>query len=397
MDLSTFISNVASNFRTRYIDLAQQFQRPETKSTPTPTLAAEPVAAKPETAIPVDEYIPAATTAPTTTTTTETAKPTTTKTEPSSGEGEEEATTPATENPVELKPDGTYYYRRNAKLTYELNLQFDLSTITQTIERLSEGDTSSVESFAAAGFGLQAGFDIQGFEKIQTNMTEGEASGNSRQLTKAAARGAGAFSYQDANFAVDSFYREASRVHRSINESARGAHRKAVTQFSARYRLDNQFSMSFGERFNTQTERVAADMPSEVANYVGSAGKLAAGGTTGMMNAFFDAVDSYLDGSEQKLLDNVTAFFDQAAADLGFEGAMVDAARTDLTDSITSFFDSVQAAVDQLGTWYAPEVNFSETAPAVQPIASPDLALLDAIDNSNLQPTLVEQLLEASA
>ena len=397
MDLSTFITNVASNFRTRYIDLAQQFQRPEAKTTPTPVQAEEPVAAKPEIAVPVDQYIPAATTAPTTTTTTETAKPSTTKTEPSNGEGDEQATTPATENPVELKPDGTYYYKRNAKLAYELNLQFDLSTITQTIERLSEGDTTSVESFAAAGFGLQAGFDIHGFEKIQTNMTEGEASGKSHQLTKAAARGAGAFSHQDANFAVDSFYREASRVHRTVNESARGAHRKAVTQFSARYRLDNQFSMSFGDRFNSQTERVATDMPSEVANYVGSAGKLAAGGTTGMMNAFFDAVDSYLGGSEQKLLDNVTAFFDQAAADLGFEGAMVDAARADLTDSITSFFDTVQAAVNQLGTWYAPEVNVSEASPTAQPVVSPDLALLDAIDNPNLQPTLIEQLLDAPA
>ena len=209
---------------------------------------------------------------------------------------------------------------------------------------------------------------------------------------------------------MDSFYRESSRINSMLKESTRGAYKTAVSKFSARYRLDNRFSMAFAERFNAQTERVASDLPDEVANYVGSAGNVAAGGTNEMMNSFFDAVDAYLDGSEQKLLDNVTAFFDQTAAALGFEGATVDALRTDLTNSITSFFDAVDTAVSQLGQNYVPEIDSTVTTeidlPTVTPVVTPDaaepsvnpnLVLLDALDDPMAQPSLVEQLLDATA
>lgn len=415
MELSAFFATVASNFRTKYVELAQQYQRPKEETTPQPTeqqvVPEEPV----KNEVPVDEYVPETTATPKDTTTTETKTPTATDsaakdddTTPVDDDTEQTVTTPATDSPVELKPDGTYYYQRAAKLQYKLDLQFDLTTITQTIERLADGDTTAVDSFAAAGFGLHAGFDIGGWERVTTNVDDATAGDSmSKALTRAGSKAAGAMSYRDDNFRMDSFYREASRVKSMLKESTQGAYKTAVSKFSARYRLDNRFSMSFAERFNAQTERVATDLPDDVANYVGSAGNVAAGGTTEMMNSFFDAVDAYLDGSEQKLLDNVTAFFDQTAAALGFEGETVDALRTSLTDSITSFFDAVDTAVSQLGQNYVPEIDATTTSPTLvtpevtptvtEPAVNPDLVMLDALDDTAAQPSLVEQLLEATA
>ena len=45
----------------------------------------------------------------------------------------------------DTKDYSTYYFNRQAKLDYNLQLQFNLSALTQTIQQLSEGDVLSVE------------------------------------------------------------------------------------------------------------------------------------------------------------------------------------------------------------------------------------------------------------
>lgn len=405
MDISGFFATVANNFRDKYLDLAQQYQsmRPTTITQPVET----PTQVTPS--APVDEYQPSGE-VPTDTgeVPTGTGEVPVKSDLPITGEppvaaGEQPVSTGGTTNadaptatdredlsvPIDQKPDGTYYYQRQARLDYKLDLRFNLGAMTQTIEKIADGESGSIEQFAAAAFGLEAGFDIRGVQRVRTNMIDADDPTRRHELTKAKEHHTSEFRAQSRDFKVRSFYDEATRLHRNLNESARGNHRQAVNQFALRYRLDNQFSFSQLQRFNTQTEQVAGEMPDAVGDYAVSAGNVAANGSPDMMATFFDAVDGYLNDSEAAILDKVTAFFDQAAEELGFSGAMVEQARTQLTESIEGFFDRVDQAVAQLEAKFVPEASIPviepDIAPPLEPLDSSKLSLIDALLASDVE------------
>jgi hypothetical protein len=130
-----------------------------------------------------------------------------------------------------------------------------------------------------------------------------------------------------------------------------------VNQFALRYRLDNQFSFGYLQKFNVQTQQVAAQSPDAVEGYANAAGDLALNGSGDLMSTFFDAVDSYLTDSEAALTDKITQFFDQAATELGFSEEQVAAVKDHLTDTISGFFDRVQEAMSKVETAFAPSVS----------------------------------------
>lgn len=264
---------------------------------------------------------------------------------------------------VAQNPDGTYYYQRSARLDYRLDLQFDLATFTQTVQEIADGDTTSLDQLAAAGFGLHADFDVHGYQKVKTNMTEGD--GDTRSLSRSRTRGsmrrAGAFAVQSRDFNMQSFYREALKVRSGLTEAVHGNHRAAVNRFALRYRFDSNFSFSFAQRFNVQTQRVADEQSDALAGYLDNAGAVAEKGTSQMMASFFDAVESYLNQAETKMSASTSEFLAAAGAELGFDGAMLEAAKDHLADSIEGFFGRVQSALDGLQEFYG--VTPAETVP----------------------------------
>jgi hypothetical protein len=392
MDISGFFATIANNFRSKYLDLAQQFdhlKRPiQNLPQPTPeTTAVEPQTVAPEPSLPIDTFQPSGDPTP---------KAVTPGTTTPDVDAPDTTEKPTGETPVEQKPDGTYYYQRRALLEYDLNLRFDLGTITRTVERMAEGDTTSVESFAAAGFGLHADFDVRGMQKVRTNMADTEATGRRHELTVAGQRAAGSYRAVSNDFAAQGFYKQASRIHRVLNESAQGSHRQAVNQFAARFRLDNRFSMAFAERFNVQTERVASEAPDAVERYLGSAGDVATSGTNEMMASFFDAVDGYLDQSEQAIIDNVTAFFDRAATELGFSETEIAEVRDHLTSTIETFFDRVDSALASVESRFVPqaEIPVPEVEVIEEPVVVPDVAELPEIEKVDPESLKTQAVLE---
>lgn len=385
MDFAGLFANIASNYREKYLNLAQKFnpiQMPDPVKLPEP----RPEVGTPDSpSAPVDDYTPSRDTVAAekpdgavTPNKTEGSETNATGESNQTGEtGDTEA--PAGDVPVERKPDGTYYYQRQAKLDYKLNLEFDLAAISRTVESIADGETTAIEELTAGGFGLHVGFDIKGSERVRTNMTEMDDTSRKHEVTKAKSRRAGMFAANSKDFAVKSFFKEASRVHRSLKEQSRGAHRTAVNKFAARFRLDNQFSFAHLQRFNVQTEQVASQSPDNVAGYVGSAGQVAETGSGQMMSAFFGAVDSYLGESEQAVLDKVTAFFDAAAEDLGFSGAMVEQARTHLTDTISGFFDRVETALAGMESRFVPQTEIP------MPDVIPDPAVIEPLKPADMQ------------
>ncbi|UCC45377.1 MAG: hypothetical protein JSU65_05520 [Candidatus Zixiibacteriota bacterium] len=339
-----FFAAVAVNLRNRYLTLAHLDQHqniPSRETGPTePEQTAEPE--------PVDSYVPTA------------ALPDTTDLKPYS-EPEVEtqdagADEPDSEPPaIGQNPDGTYY-RRDARLAFNLDLRFDLGAFTTTVTRLAEGATGVIDEFTAVGFGLQADFAVKGKQTVDTNMTEGATALPRHFLTvdSGKAKQLGSFQATNGAFQVESFYRQAARVRRMLDVKEHDGHRRAVSKFAFRMHIDNRFNIAFANRFNVQTQRMSEELPDQVGSYLDNAGDVAAKGTDEMMATFFDAVDGYLDRTEENLLESVVGAFDKAAAELGFSGPQTDLAREQLTDSIESFFNRVATGLDRIKSRFVP-------------------------------------------
>jgi len=356
MDISNFFAAVAASFKNRYLDQAQAVaqNRQNANQAEPKTKTVEPAAVASSPVTPVDSYEPSA----------KVTKPkaavkaakSTPNDKPTDNQKTDTPSDDTSNQPTGTNADGTYYYRRTAQLAYELDLRFDLGAILSTAKEIKDGDTASITQLAAAGFGLSAGFDIAGAQIVETNMADDSSAQAVRKQTAASARQAAALAYQNKSFALQSFYKESTDVRSSLQQTAQGAYRRAVNQFALRYRLDNQFSFGYLQKFNLQTQQVANQDPGAVSGYANAAGDLALKGSSDLMSSFFDAVDSYLTDSEAALTDKITQFFEQAAGELGFSEEQIAAVTDHLTDTISGFFDRVQAAVDTVQAAFAPSV-----------------------------------------
>jgi hypothetical protein len=356
MELYDFFAGVADSFRNHYLALAQR-----TAPLSAPKVIEAPGAT--EAAVPADSYEPDKADAPVTYD-----RPTVElpaeqdNTEPSvETDNEQAAAVPSDSEP-------SYYYRRDARLDYALNLQFDLSAFMQTVERLAEGDSKAIDQFAAAGFGLSAALDVSGRETIKTNAGDDGAKIIGRQRSVADARQLSQFAAQGSDFDVATFSREALKVRQSLKVDVHGNHSRAVNKFALRYRLDNRFAMGFANRFNVQTQQVAEQAPDSVAQYLDTAGDLALKGSNQTMAAFFDAVDGYLGETKAQLGDLVNTFLRQAAEELGFSDSSIEAAANQLTDSIDSFFTQAATAVDSIKSGFAAD-QYKIMPPALDSMA----------------------------
>lgn len=373
MGFSDYFATVASNFMKRYADMTQGLSGgyfPKHYKIENSEL--EPLSnTENVTDQPTDEYIPSTDDNNTTPVTvvpddTEGADVTAVETD---NEPVDTVNTDSDKKESGLLSDGNYYFTRRAKLDYKMDLRFDLAALTSIAAQINDGDTTAIEEFAAANFGLGARFSFSGFQKTDTNMIE-DADGPasvSKFKQSVAARQVSMFGYQSRNFTVQSFSREALSIRRSSQTIDNNEHRITVNKFSLRYQLDNQFSFAHLSRFNIQTRDVADQAPDSLGSYFESAGNVAEKGSTEMMAAFFDAVDSYLAEIEDKLVADAARFFEMAAEELGFSGEMVEAAKDQFIGTIESFFDRVNSAVDLLQSQFVPSLP-PETDVVTEPI-----------------------------
>jgi hypothetical protein len=387
MNMVSFFASVAENFKARYDSLSRALSRNETpdyyRNPSSATNTNIPVPVKPaEDSV---EISPDARKMADDSQSLQEPETTSTAATPAEVEKDIDDEAPVTpendsdeaQEPVET-PDqpATYSVQQKSRLEYRMNLEFDLGTFTRTIEKLSEGDTKSVEELFAAGFGLSADLALRGRSVTQTTGgVESEAtSGRQVSASRSRSRGVQANFYKAVgdNFAVESFTREAHRIRRSSLNINSGGHQLAINRFSMRYSLDSRFSVSNLNRFNVQTQQVADEMPESVNKYIDSAGQVAEKGSVEMMATFFDTVDSYLGQAEDRLIENAQAFLDAAAKELGFSEETMAMAKDHLVGSIENFFDRVDSAVSQLQAQYAPEMVSEPVQPEVREMVTPE-------------------------
>jgi len=272
---------------------------------------------------------------------------------------------------AEVQPDGTYFFRRSARLDYRLDLRFDLHAITQTVQQLSDGDLEALEKFTAANFGLAAAMDFKGKQVVETNMpgVEGEAPPPTqvRERSLMKSRQVQQIAIQSRQFAVRAFHREATDIMKSLKVTEQDGYRRTVNKFAYRFTMDTRLSFAFLERFNIQTQDVAEQMPESLGDYLSSAGNTAEKATPEIIGAFFDAVDAYLDGAEEQIIEKVNQFFDMAAEELGLSGALVDFARDHLLETVESFFNRVDNALADMKSHFVPSDLVQPTLPVGEP------------------------------
>ena len=256
---------------------------------------------------------------------------------------------------------------RQAELGYNLTLQFDMATFTQTIERMADGEISEVDQIAMATFGLSTEFELRGREVIEIETAQAtEQNFHALSLQSFRSRQASMFTAQSRDFQGLSFMREATDMRQKIDIKFQDNARRAVNKFALRYRSDTQFSFNFAQRLNIQTEQVSDQMPESLGGYLDSAGDVAGTGTTEMMAAFFDAVEGYLSTNHEQTSESVTAFFGQAASALGFSGTQVaEFAETNLTNTVDNFFERVSSAVSELRALHLGEPPPEPVSPTV--------------------------------
>lgn len=260
----------------------------------------------------------------------------------------------------------TYRMTRQTRLDYQMRLEFNLGAISQTAQQIADGDTVTLESLAAAGFGLSTSLDVSGYSRLEESGTGQAESGRSSTSSRSAQTAAAQFGAQSRDFALESFLRESTAIHQSLNTSVRDNYRQAVNRLSLRYRMDSGMSLSLLNRFNQQTSGLAESSPAQLAGYADATGALATGGTTDMLSAFFDAVDQYLDQAEAQLEAKAADFMTLATEQLGLSSEAVALVGDKLSDAIDSFFGKVETALGELAAAFG--TDSAALTSAVDPV-----------------------------
>jgi len=257
--------------------------------------------------------------------------------------------------------DGTYRFERRARLDYAMTLQFDLSSFSQTVARIANGDVQALEQYAAASFGLTADMSFEGSQAIRefSDVDQSQTRSMTGSSQAAGTSRSAAAGLQNRQFQIQSFMSEASQVRRGLSIQVQKNHRFATNSLAARYHFDNSLSVKYLDDFNQQTQRMAQSSPESLNDYLTTTATAARTAPSDMLGGFFAATEGYLDAAEQKLTAKAAEYFDMAAEELGFEGDLVDMAREQLVGTVTRFFDRVDTAVGQLQSYYGSQSDAS--------------------------------------
>ncbi len=275
-------------------------------------------------------------------------------------------------NPATTEPTGetSFYINKQMNLRYGMDLRFDLSSFASTVESIADGDTTSVEEFTRANFGFSADMFFKGSSKVDTNFPTEEGSNHlAKRSFDSTSLNLSKYASGSDNFALDSFYKDASRVKSRSLTINNNTHSLTINKFAARFKMDSSFGFSFLNKFNVQSNRVADSAPDSINDYMTSAGNVAEIGTTEMMSAFFDGVDAYLNAAEETLIAKAEQFFDLAAEQLGISEEFVDFAKEQFVGSISSFFDRVDSAIDSIREVHG--ITITPQIEAIEPVELP--------------------------
>ena len=232
--------------------------------------------------------------------------------------------------------------------------EFD-AVVSSFAEDAEDGQIDTI-SYTNLNIGLHAELDAKARVKEMFRDMEGPGGPlqyfRSNQRLKS--REFSAAMLRTRGFEADMFYRDSLKTSYKIRESYRNGFLKVSRKLHVRYTQDFGLNLRSLNLFNGQAE--ALDQAGNLDSYLGNTETLVDSPDTSgaLLEGFFDTVQAYLDGAEEKLLEKINSFFENLASEIGVETSSLQGAQEIMTASIGEFFDRVDGSIELTRNRYLP-------------------------------------------
>jgi len=178
-------------------------------------------------------------------------------------------------------------------------------------------------------------------------------------------------------FEADMFYRDSLKTSYKIRESYRNGFLKVSRKLHIRYQQDFGLNFRALNMFNGQAD--ALNQAGNLDSYLANTETLVDSPTTSgaLLENFFDTVQAYLEGAEDKLLEKINLFFEHLASEMGVENSFLEGAQEILAANVGSFFDRVGGTIELTRNRYLPA---SGEPPATEIPETPEEPLIEIVE-----------------
>jgi hypothetical protein len=276
---------------------------------------------------------------------------------------------PDAEPAAEAQPEKELLNSKSAT-KIDLKMIFKLSDfqslVTAVAEDAKDGQLDTT-SYSNLNLGFHADLNAKAIVKETYKLADGQDGVTQAQKDNSRFSNLEASMIKSRGFEAASFYRESMKTSFKINETYRDGFLNVARKLSVRYSQDFHLNLKTVNQFNSQSE--ALSKTGDLQAYLGNTEALvdSAQSSGELIGQFFDTVDKYLNGAEDKLIAKVEDFMKNLASEMGIESDFLDSAKDTLVGTIKDFFDKVDTAISSVKANYITQ----PAQPAVTDIQAP--------------------------
>ncbi len=264
------------------------------------------------------------------------------------------------ENEAAESGNDTLLARIKSQARLNLDMIFNLAEFTQTVAAFAEdaedGEINAI-SYSDLSISLHTDLKAKAFIKEDYRVVEGEPLPTAHSKQWSRFNQLEATLMRSRGFEAAAFYRESLNTSQKLRQTYSNGFLRVARKLSMRYTQDFQLNLRALNLYNDQAQ--VLDQTDDIEAYLGNVEIMADSPDTpgDLIGDFFETVQSYLDGAEDKLIEKIDTFFENLAAEMGVDSSLLDNARETMLSSINNFFDEVDNAVGSVKSNYitAPE------------------------------------------
>ncbi len=259
------------------------------------------------------------------------------------------------ENKAAEPANDTLLARVKSQARLNLNMVFNLAEFTQTVAALAEdaedGEINAL-TYSDLAIGLHTDLKAKAFIKEDYRIVDGEPLPTAHSKQWSRFNRLEATLMRSRGFEAAAFYRESLNTSQKLRQTYSQGFLRVARKLSMRYTQDFQLNMRALNFYNTQAESL--NQTGNLEGYINNTEALVDSpqASGGLIGQFFETVQSYLDGAEDKLIEKIDAFFQNLADQMGVDTGFLESARESLISSVGAFFEKVDQAVSSIESRY---------------------------------------------
>jgi hypothetical protein len=296
---------------------------------------------------------------------------------------EDDPEAPAESQPNETEND-VLLAKIKARAWLNLDMIFNLAEFTQTVAALAEdaedGEINAL-TYSDLAIGLHTDLRAKAFIKEDYRVVEGEGTPLPTAHSKRWSRfnQLEAILMRNRGFEAAAFYQESLNTSQKLRQTYSQGFLRVARKLSMRYTQDFQLNLRALNLYNDQAQSL--DQTGDIGAYLGNVETLADSPDTygDLIGQFFETVQSYLDGAEDKLIEKIDTFFQNLAAEMGVDTGFLGSARESLVSSVGAFFEKVDQAISSVESRYLSspeEPEQVEPPPDAEQLPNPEIKQL---------------------